>query len=189
MSDKQTVSSKQRSNGLKRRSTKRKTLVATRTAEQFFAKPERVQETLRRVTDVIAKMRRERLSLRAASREVGITPQTVLRRAGAVIRRGSNGRYAAKPGDQLLRVLKIPTPDGLREIGVRGSRQASTLGRYAAALQTYLSTGNFAPLSKFTGIGIRDDRGNLVLLLTDRTTLNRLGSAGAISYESIYARV
>lgn len=167
--------------------TKGKKVAAPRTAEQFFAKPERVQETLRRVTDVIAKMRKG-LSLRAAAREAGTSPRTALRKAGSVIRRGSNGRYKAKPGDQLLRVLKITTPDGLLEIGVRGSRQASTLGQYAAAVQRYLSTGDFAPLAKFSGKGVKDDKGNLVPFLTDRFTLQKLASAGELSYESIYAR-
>jgi hypothetical protein len=85
--------------------------------------------------------------------------------------------------------MKIATPDGLLEIGVRGSRQASTLGQYAAAVERYLTTGDFTPLSKFTGRGIRDDKGNLIQFLTDRVLLKRLASAGELSYESIYARV
>ncbi len=160
-----------------------------RTAEQFLAKPKHVQETWGRVTDVIAKMRKERLSLRAAAREVGITPKTVLRKAGSVIRRGSNGRYTAKPGDQFLRVMKVATPDGLTQIGVRGSRQASVLGQHAAAVERYLSSGDFAPLAKFANRGVRDDKGNLVPFLTDRALLKKLASAGELSYESIYARV
>jgi hypothetical protein len=176
-------------NTLRKRVVGNKRAATPRTAEQFFSAPERVQETLRRVTDVIAKMRKEHLSLRAAAWQAGISPRTVLHRAGSVIRRGSNGRYTAKPGDQLLRVLKIATPDGLREIGVRGSRQASALGQYAAAVERYLSTGDFAPLAQFSGKGVRDDKGNMVTFLTDRVLLKKLASAGELSYESIYARV
>jgi hypothetical protein len=161
---------------------------APRTAEQYFAQPERLQEALRRMTDVIAKMRKDRVSLQAAARETGISPRAVKRLAGPAIRKGKNGRYTAKHGDQLLRVLRIPTPEGLREVGIRGSRRASAVGEYSAAVSRYLATGDSGPLSKFSGKGIKDDTGNIVPFLTDRSILNQLGNAGALSFESIYAR-
>jgi hypothetical protein len=71
---------------------------------------------------------------------------------------------------------------------VRGSKQASTLGSYWAALQTYLKTGNSDALRKFAGKTIRDDSGNLIPLITDLNELKRQGYAGVLRFESLYPR-
>lgn len=161
---------------------------APRTAEQYFAKPARFQDMWTRVENVIAKMRTEQVSLKTAAREIGINPRTVKRWGGSALRKSSSGRYTARPGDQLLRVLKIPTPDGPIEIGVRGSRQASTLGEYWAAVHKYIATGDASGLEKFRGKQVKDANGKAVPLLTNVDQLNRLGSAGILSFESLYAR-
>jgi hypothetical protein len=158
------------------------------TAEQFFAKPERFQETWTRLTAALAKMRSANASLKQASKEARISPRTVIRLGGSALKKGTNGRYFIKPSDQLLRVLKVPTPDGSREIGVRGSRQASVLGEYWAAVHKYLATGDASSVEKFRGKQIKDSAGIIVPLLTDLKELNRLGSAGVLSFESLYAR-
>ena len=49
-----------------------------------------------------------------------------------------------------------------------------------------LATGDFRRLAKFKNKTIKDDNGNIVPLLTDRTELKRLGSGG-FSFESIYS--
>jgi hypothetical protein len=159
-----------------------------RTAEQFFARSERSQDTWVRVTEAIRKMRTAVASLQQAAKESGVSPRTVTRLAGSTLKKGKNGRYSVKPGDQLLRVLKVPTADGLREIGVRGSRQASVLGKYASAIQKYVATGDASALEKFRGKTIKDSSGKVIPLLTDLKELNRLGSAGVLSFESLYAR-
>jgi hypothetical protein len=87
-----------------------------------------------------------------------------------------------------LRVLVIPTPKGLREIGTRDSRQASKAGKYSAAVQRYLQTGDDSALAQFRGKHIVDATGKRVQLLTDLDELDRLGSAGVLSFESLYAR-
>lgn len=161
---------------------------APRTAKQYDAKPERFKDIWDRVVGVISKMRSERTSLQRASREAGISPHTVIRWGGPALQKRSNGRYAAKPNDRLLRVLMIPTPEGKREIAVRGSRQATQLAEYWNAVQKYLETGDASRLAAFRGKYIKDASGVLVLLPTDRAELNRLGSAGVLSFESLYAR-
>ncbi len=162
---------------------------APRTAEQYFAKSERFQDRWSRVTHVISKMRAEGVSLRQASREFEIDPRTVVRLGGPALRKRASGRYAAKASDRLLRVLRVPTREGLREIAVRDSRQASQIAEYANAVQRYLQTGDASALRKFRRKRITDATGARVPLLTDLDELDRLGSAGVLSFESLYARV
>ena len=174
----------------KRRSSRppRNRPLAPRTAEQYFAKSERFQDRWSRVTHVISKMRAEGVSLRQASREFEIDPRTVVRLGGPALRKRANGQYKAKASDRLLRVLVVPTREGLREIAVRDSRQASQVAEYWNAVQTYLATGDAAALRKFRGKHITDAKGARVQLLTDRDELDRLGSAGVLSFESLYAK-
>ncbi len=161
---------------------------APRTLAQYDTLSEKVQEAVTKMQQVVTLLRSGRVSLKSAARQVNISPSAVKRLAGSVIRKAPNGRYVARPGDQLLRVLKVPTPEGIREIGVRGSRQASTLGSYSAALQKYLRTGKSEELKKFAGKTIRDDSGNVIPLMTALTELKKLGNGGVLSFESLYSR-
>ncbi len=104
------------------------------------------------------------------------------------MRKLRNGRWAAKTHDHLLRVLVIPTREGLQEVGVRDSRQSTLLGEYWNAVERYLSTGEASALRPLRGKYIIDAVGKRVPLLTDLHELDRLGSAGILSFESIYAR-
>jgi len=162
---------------------------APRSAREFLARSERFQDRWTRVTHVISKMRADGVSLTQASREFGVDPRTVLRLGRSALRKRRNLRYAAKPKDRLLRVLTIPSPGGLREIAVRDSREASRLGGYWAAVQKCLVTGDASGIEKFQGKRIVDARGKRIPLLTNLAELDRLGSAGALSFESLYARV
>jgi hypothetical protein len=152
-------------------------------------KSPRFQELWNRVTHVIAKMRANNLSLNQASREFGVDPRTVVKRGGTALRKSATGRYEAKKSDRLLRVLMVPTPDGTREIAVRGSRRASLLGKYWSGVHKYLSTGNSSGLKKFRDKKIRDANGGEIVFITDLAELRRLGSAGVFSFQSIYGRV
>lgn len=181
---------RQRRVGKKRRSNQpaKKKNLAPRTAKQFSAKSEGFQDRWTRVTHVISKMRADGVSLRQASREFGIDPRTVIRLGRPALRKGPNGRYKAKASDRLLRVLVIPTREGLREIAVRHSRQASQVAEYSNAVQRYLQTGDDSALRKFRRKRITDAKGARVSLLTDLNELDRLGSAGVLSFESLYAK-
>jgi hypothetical protein len=90
--------------------------------------------------------------------------------------------------DRLLRILIVPTLAGLREVAVRDSRQASQLAEYWDAVQRYLQKGDESALRRFQGKHITDAHGEKFQLLTDREELDRLGSAGVLSFESLYAR-
>jgi len=159
-----------------------------RTAVQYNAKSDQFKDRWDRIVGVISKMRAEKLSLKRASQEAGLDPQTVKRWAGSALKKSASGRYAAKRSDQLLRILKIPDSHGTRDVAVRGSRQATLLANYWVAVHRYLESGDASGLEKFRGKSIKDADGVQIALLTDRRELNRLGSAGVLSFASLYAR-
>jgi hypothetical protein len=162
--------------------------IAPRTAKEFFAQPKPFQDRWNRATHVISKMRADGISLRRASREFGLDPRVVRRLAGPGLRKRINGRYAAKANDRLLRVLAIPTKQGTGEIALRDSRQATQLAEYWIAVHAYLQTGDASSIKKFRAKRITDANGKRVRLVTDLAELDRLGSAGVLSFESIYRR-
>jgi hypothetical protein len=108
---------------------------------------------------------------------------------GSALRKLKNGRYVAKSHDRLLRVVVVISKHkGLLEVAMRDSRQASKAGKHSAAVQRYLETGDDSALAKLQGKHIIDAQGKRVALLTDLDELDRLGSAGVLSFESLYAR-
>ena len=169
------------------RSTKHK-FVAPRTLEEFFAMPERNREIWKNVVQAVTEMRAG-ASRRQAAQKFDLDPRMVQQRAPSALRKLTNGRWVAGPHDHLLRVLVIPTHKGLSEIGVRESRQASLLGKYWTAVERYRDTGDTSGLREFRGKHIVDASGKRVRLLTDLRALDRLGSAGVLSFETLYARV
>jgi hypothetical protein len=134
-------------------------------------------------------MRHDGVSLTQAARYQGIDRKKAAQLAGSALKKKSNGRYAARSFDRLLRVLIIPTRGGLTEIAVRDSRTASKLGEYSAAVQRFVQTGDQSKLRQFKKLKLKDSSGNAIKLLTDPKELIRLGNAGVLSFESIYARV
>jgi hypothetical protein len=140
-----------------------------------------------KATHVVREMRRTGVSLRHASRETGIDANVVRDLVGRALRKRGNGRYSAQATDKLLSVLIIPKRKGLREVPTRDSRQASQVARYWIALSRYLTTGDASALREFKGKKITNANGKRVLLLTDLSELDRLASAGVLSFETIYA--
>ncbi len=150
---------------------------------------ERQAEARERALATLALMRRERLSLTTAAKAEQTTPRTVKRYVGSAIRQESpGGHYRATTYDRIPRTLHVVTSEGMQAVAVRGSRQASQLAEYWAAVQRYLETGDTWALRKFRGKHITDASGAQVALLTDLDELDRLGSAGVLSFESLYAR-
>lgn len=159
-----------------------------RNAEQYFAMPEDKQLQWNRTTHVLQKMRAQGVSLSQAAREMGVPRKKVIELGGSALKKQANGRYAARSFDRLLRVLIIPSPKGLTEVAVRDSRTASKIGEYNAAVQEYVRRGNPKKLQQFKKLKLKDASGNPIRLLIDRAALMRLGHAGVLSFESIYAR-
>ncbi len=171
-----------------RRATRTK-LLAPRTAKRFFGMPTDSQDTWNRAVHVISEMRKDGISLRQASQKFRISPRIVARLGRSALRKRANGRYEARPNDRLLRVVAVPTDKGLREVALRSSHQASQVGEYWAAVQRYFETGDASRLNKFEGKHITDANGKRIPFLTNLEELDRLGSAGVLSFESLYAGV
>ncbi|MGB6973819.1 MAG: hypothetical protein WBD67_03955 [Terracidiphilus sp.] len=167
---------------------RRKSLARPRTSKDYFALPDAQQEVWNRALHVVAKMRSDGLSLTRASREFGLNPRTVKARAGSALRKTKSGRYVPRSSDTLLRVLVIPGPQGQREVAVKDSTVASKIAEYSDAVQRFLRTGDFSTLKKFRRMKLLDEKGERIKLITDLAELQRLGSAGVLSFESLYAR-
>jgi hypothetical protein len=173
----------------KRHSSRAKKLITIRTVEEFFALPERTRETLIGVANTASAMRSTAGSLSKIAPQCGVSRRTMISLGGSALRKLSNGRYAAKGHDPLLRVVVVISKHkGPVEIATRDSRQASKAGKHSAAVQRYLETGDDSALAQFKGKHIVDAQGKRVALLTDLDELDRLGSAGVLSFESLYAR-
>jgi hypothetical protein len=140
------------------------------------------REARRAALEALALMRREGLSLRAAARDAGTTPAAVLRHAGAALER-EQGRYRAKRGDRLLRVMTVLARDGLmHEVELRSSRQASLVGEHWAAIQHYLRTGDDSRLQALEGETVAG-----ITLETDPDQIDIWERLGELELEDIYA--
>jgi hypothetical protein len=73
-------------------------------------------------------------------------------------------------------------------LAVRSSREATKLAKYWVAVHKYLQTGDVSEVETFAGQFVKDANGSDVPLLTDLKELSRLGSAGVLSFESLYSR-
>ena len=136
---------------------------------------------------VLTRMR-EGASLQKASREVGIDPRTVERLAGSSLKQKRSGRFVPRQADRLQREVRIPSADGMRDVTVPDSKQASLVGEYWNEVHAYLAKGDASGLGRFAKLHITDASGERVPFLVDRESLDELGNAGVLSFESIYAR-
>ena len=113
------------------------------------------------------------------------TPKTVRKYVGRAVTRTSRGRYVATPSDRLTRRIWLLTKRGKIEIAVRGSRPASRVARYMAAVDQYLRSGRTDALQEFQGKTIRAGKVTH-RFVTDTTTLDRLAFADEVSFERLY---
>jgi hypothetical protein len=77
---------------------------------------------------------------------------------------------------------------GVREVATRDSREASKAAKYWNAVHRYLSTGDASAIRQLDGNHIVDAKGKRAQLVTDLNELYRLGSAGVLSFETIYPK-
>ncbi len=158
------------------------------TLEQFLALSDAAQDEWNRAEHAINKMRTEGWTAPRAAQEYNLSARKLIRLGRAALRKGKNGRYVAKPHDRLLRVITVSTREGLGEIATRDSREASIAGRHSAAVERYLQTGDYSGLRKLPRKYITDANGKRVKLLTKLEEIERLGNAGSLSFQSMYAR-
>jgi hypothetical protein len=136
------------------------------------------QETYNRSLHVLARMRRTGASLTEAAREEQIDPRTVRKYLKTELR----GRGKPTKVDRRKRDMLVPTTLGNAPVTVRGSKQASDLGKYMSAVGKYLRTGDVEGLGKFEGKSIGGHA-----LITDPDLLSSLAQAGALTLDEIYA--
>lgn len=148
---------------------------------------EQHQDIWKNVDQAVTEMRAG-ASRSQAARKFHLDPRKLSELARPALRKLKNGRWAAKNYDRLLRVLALPSRKGLIEVGTRDSRQATVIGKYWTAVDRYRDTGDASALREFRGKHIIDANGKRIRLLTDLGELDRLGSAGVLSFESLYAR-
>lgn len=128
-----------------------------------------------------------KLSLTRAARDVGLrSPKTVIRYVGSALKKGPTGRYSAAPSDGFLRTLPFLTPERRIAITVRGSRKASQIARYWAAVTRYAATGDATGLAKYEGKSVTIGKAKYPFI-TDLKTLNSLGYKGEFDFPEFYA--
>jgi hypothetical protein len=156
------------------------------TARQYFSLSRKNQDAWDSIGHVISKIRAG-MTLPKAAKEFGLSSKTAISLGHSALRKRKNGRYVAKKEDQLLRIVNALTTEGRKEIATRDSRQASLVGSHWAAVQKFLQTGDDSALLRFAKKRIVDARGKRYRLLTDLKELERLASAGVLTFESMYA--
>lgn len=132
-----------------------------------------------RALEALSKMRKG-ASLSKAAAEAHTTPNTVAKYAGEQLRR-EGGRMVASRGDRLFRVMRLITTEGVQEVALGGSRQASLAAAHANAVKHFLATGDDEPLRRFAGVTVGGKQ-----LESDPAKLEEAGRRGELEYEDIY---
>ncbi|MCU1358016.1 MAG: hypothetical protein JWM89_3434 [Acidimicrobiales bacterium] len=136
-----------------------------------------------RALDALAVARREQIPLADAARREGIGVDAIAWWSeGATERRGT--KTWASTGDRLLRPMYVYSAGQVIPVDVRGSRVASSIGRYHSAVHHYLSTGDASRLEKFRGVKVGG-----IELEADVDVIDELARQGSFDFESIYRMV
>src|SRR5580700_9865982 len=106
-------------------------------------------------------------SISGAGRENGVTPRTIRRYVGSALVQDRPGtRIRAAKSDSLVRYLQIPGLNGPIEISVRGSKAASEVANYKAAVNRLLRGDRNALVpwhgKRIAGVGLATDPKRLV---------------------------
>jgi hypothetical protein len=136
-------------------------------------------EARNRALHALAQMRHG-ASISRAARDNGVTVRTMKRYVGSALSQDRRGaRISATKSDRLVRYLEIPGPHGPIEITARGSKEASEVARYKAAVNRFLG-GDPNALAPWHGKKIAG-----VELITAGNTLKGLAQKELLPY-SLY---
>lgn len=139
-----------------------------------------------RALATLARMRRDKISLRAAAKTEQTNARTVRRYVGSALRQsGSRGRYHATAFDRISRTLNFLTPNGTVPVIVRDSRTASLIGEYMNAVKNYTTGRDQSGLKNFENKSFRAS-GVIYRFVTDPAILDRLADAGVLAIEGLY---
>lgn len=138
-----------------------------------------------RALEALSLMRRRRLSLTDAAKEVGITRAAVQQWVGrALIKR--RGRVVARPYDRIPRPIRFLDEHGQIEVEVRDSRTATRVAQWWSAVDFYLKSGDESVLRPFRGRSF-SSHGVRFEFITDTELLERAALVGQVTFEDIYA--
>jgi hypothetical protein len=141
--------------------------------------PERSVSARDRSLHALADMRHG-ASISQAARDRGVTTRTIKKYVGsALLQDRPGGRIRPTRSDRFIRYLQIPGPDGPVEIRAHGSKEATEVARYKAAVNRFLG-GDRKALAPWRGKKIAG-----VQLVTDRKTLKGLAKDEQLPY-SLY---
>jgi hypothetical protein len=158
------------------------TLLRPRNSQVLSAYPEAARRNYEASLGAVADMRREGLSTEQAAARHGLPVEVLVAFGGPALERQSDGSYAVRSADRMLRPMKvIEAGVGSRIVDVRGSRAASKVGSYWNAVNHYRDTGDDEPLRAFRGIKVGG-----VELETDPDVVDALIYMGVIEFETIY---
>src|ERR1039458_10800311 len=119
-------------------------------------------------------------SISRAARENGVTPRTMKRYLGSALSQDRpGGRLRATKSDRLVRYLQIPGLHGPIDITAHGSKEASEIASYKAAVNRFLA-GDRKALAPWDGRKIAG-----FALITDERTLRTLSRRELLPY-SLY---
>jgi len=119
-------------------------------------------------------------SISQAAHDNGVTTRTIKKYVGsALIQDRPGGRIRPTKSDRFVRYLQIPGPQVPVEIRAHGSKEATEVARYKAAVNRFLG-GDLKALEPWRGRKIAG-----VELVTDRQTLKGLAQDELLPY-SLY---
>jgi hypothetical protein len=154
------------------RKTKSQSILPSELSERSFASRDR---SLRALWDI-----RHGASPSQAARDNRVSIRTIKKYVGAALLQDRlGGRIRATKSDRLVRYLQIPGPQGPIEITARGSKEASEVAQYKAAVNRYLG-GDLGALAPWHGKKIAGAE-----LITAGRTLKSLAQKELLPY-SIY---
>jgi hypothetical protein len=139
------------------------------------------QESRHRAFEAISEMRVRGLSLSAAAKFVGTTPDSVRRYADDALVK-EHGRYYATVSDRAYQRMSVLSVDGVVDIDTRGSRVRSLVGRHWNAVRRFGATGDVSLLKPFTGRRVGG-----VELASDPDLIEEYIRQGEIDIDDIYA--
>jgi len=134
-----------------------------------------------RALDALAYMRTRDMSLTAAAREAHTTPNTVMKWTGTELAAKRGGRRVVTKADRLMRTMRVVSTDGVVEVEVRGSRQATRIAQHMNAVKVFLDTGDDEALRRLRGVKVAGH-----LLETDPDKIEELARVHELSFEDIY---
>ena len=108
-------------------------------------------EARTRALHALARMRRDSMSIQAASKEEGTTPATVKKYLPAALRRSKSGHWIATKSDRYVRLLSLPGAHGPVIVRARGSKEAQFASAYLASLSRWARTEKPYELASFHG--------------------------------------